>query len=94
MRMYGEGRIMSMVHILIGTGGDDMKKRCTNNKCRKNFVVKENSSYCLYCNRKYPRLQGSLLTKGDCNKDISANFWNKEIKSLRRLLTGMPYMGA
>ena len=69
-----------------------MKKKCTNNKCRKNFVVKENTSCCPYCGKKYPRLHGALLAKGDCNKDMSADFWDKEIKSLRRLLAGMPYM--
>lgn len=69
-----------------------MKKKCTNNKCRKNFVVKENTSCCPYCGKKYPRLHGALLAKGDCNKDMSADFLDKEIKSLRRLLTGMPYM--
>lgn len=69
-----------------------MKKKCTSNKCRKNFVVKENTSCCPYCGKKYPRLHGALLAKGDCNKDMSADFLDKEIKSLRRLLTGMPYM--
>ena len=33
-----------------------MKKKCTNNKCRKVFVVKTQNVSCPYCGKKYPRL--------------------------------------
>ena len=33
-----------------------MKKKCTNNKCRKVFVVKNQNVSCPYCGKKYPRL--------------------------------------
>lgn len=69
-----------------------MRKRCTNNKCRKYFVVKENTSCCPYCGKKYPRLQGALSNKGDCNTDLHDEFWDKEISTLRMFLAGMPSM--
>ena len=33
-----------------------MKKKCTNNKCRKVFVVKAKNVKCPYYGKKYPRL--------------------------------------
>lgn len=34
-----------------------MKKRCTNNMCRKNFTVKPDTICCPFCGKKYPRLK-------------------------------------
>lgn len=48
---------MSMVHILIrGLEVNVMRKRCTNNKCRRIFSVKVETVCCPFCGKLYPRL--------------------------------------
>lgn len=49
-----------------------MKKRCTNNNCRKTFVVKEDTTSCPYCFKWYPRLHNRTA------EDVS---WDKAMNS-------------
>ena len=44
-----------------------MKKKCTNNKCRKVFVVKAKNVKCPYCGKKYPRLKDAKAVNKEYN---------------------------
>lgn len=45
-----------------------MKKRCTNNICRKNFIVNAKTVGCPYCGKKYPRLNSTFINNKAKNK--------------------------
>lgn len=69
-----------------------MRKVCTNNKCGKTFVVKDNTRSCSYRGKEYTRLRIKITNDGD--KCSQMNLWDpfvdKEINYIRRLLAGMP----